>query len=131
MPPLERPMAWLEVPLLRPGRGDAPSRWWRPPSHTPCLAHPRRLEQPRPDIVPHPVAEARVDRVPLPEPFRDVAPGTARAHHPQHRFHEAPVVLATATRITRLAQTVRFHLRPLGVRQYVAFHRELESHAHP
>ncbi len=24
MPPLERPAAWLEVPLLHPGRGDGP-----------------------------------------------------------------------------------------------------------
>jgi hypothetical protein len=38
-----------------------------------------------------------------------------------------PVVLAAASGIARLAETKRFHLRPLGVRQNETVHPKLES----
>ena len=63
----------------------------------------------------------------LPKSGRKVAPRAARPHDPQHRFDEAAVVASAAPGVRRLAQTMRLHLRPLGVRQYKSFHPELES----
>src|SRR5260370_42069754 len=58
----------------------------------------------------------------LPERRRQVAPRAARAGYPKHSLDKQPVVLATAPGIARLAQTQRFHLRPLGVAQYKSVH---------
>jgi site-specific DNA recombinase len=71
------------------------------------------------------------DRVPLPEEGRQVAPRAARADDPQHRFEEAPVVASAASRVRRLTQTMRRHLRPLGVRQDESVHPKLESRPSP
>src|SRR3546814_4313104 len=67
------------------------------------------------------------DGVPVAEGARQVAPRAARAHHPQHRFDEEPVVASAASRVRRLSQAMRFHLRPLGVSQHKSFHPKLES----
>src|SRR6185436_13337388 len=77
-PPLERPMAWREVPLcplpvpvdLDDGRID----------HGVFQVGLVRdgVEQPRPDVRLHPVAEAREHAVPVPERGRQIAPRTAR-----------------------------------------------------
>jgi hypothetical protein len=73
------------------------------------------LEQPLPDIRLCPVAEACEYAVPMAERGWQIAPGTAGARDPQYRFHKKSVVLAAPPRIARLAQTMRLHLRPLGV----------------
>jgi hypothetical protein len=44
-----------------------------------------------------------------------------------HRFDKAPVITAAAARVRGFAQTMRLHLRPLGVGQYESFHPKLES----
>src|SRR3546814_9916293 len=40
---------------------------------------------------------------------------------------DLPVVASASPGVRRLAQTMRFHFRPLGVRQYESFHPKLES----
>src|SRR3954454_13868842 len=85
------------------------------------------VEQPLPDIRLHPVAKAGEDAVPVPERGRQIPPRAARADHPQDSLDEQAIVLAAAPRITGLAQTTRLHLRPLGVRQYKAFHPRRKS----
>src|SRR3546814_4033703 len=67
------------------------------------------------------------DGVPVAEGARQGGPRAARAHHPQHRFDEEPVVASAASRVRRLSQAMRFHLRPLGVSQHKSFHPKLES----
>jgi hypothetical protein len=83
------------------------------------------LEQPLPDVRLRPVAEAR-DAVPMAEHGWQIAPGAAGARDPQYRFHKKSVVLAAPPRIARLPQTMRLHLRPLGVRQNESLHPKLE-----
>lgn len=53
--------------------------------------------------------------VPVAERGRQIAPRTARAHNPQHRFNEAPIVASATPGVRGLAQAMRFHLRPLRV----------------
>ena len=74
------------------------------------------------DIGLHPVAEAREHGVPVAERRRQIAPWAARARDPQHRLDKKPVVLAAAPGFARLAETVRLHLRPLGVSQNESIH---------
>ena len=50
----------------------------------------------------HPVPEALVDRVPLPEPRRKVALWAAGPHNPQYRFDKQPSVPAGSPGISRL-----------------------------
>src|SRR5271169_3935575 len=51
-----------------------------------------RLEYSPPDAFGAPSTEATEHAVPVPERFWKIAPGRARAHDPQHAFHEHPVV---------------------------------------
>jgi hypothetical protein len=51
----------------------------------------------------HPAAEPLEDAVPVAELARQVAPGGARPHPPQHRLQEQPVVPGRRARIGRLA----------------------------
>src|SRR3954465_13779924 len=72
------------------------------------------VEQPLPDARLHPVAEAREHAVPVAERGRQIAPGTARADHPQDGLNKQAVVLAASPRITGLAPmlfTLRFGWR--------------------
>lgn len=46
-----------------------------------------------------PIAEPPEHRVPVAEPFRQVAPRTARAHNPQHRFQKQSVVFSAPSRV--------------------------------
>jgi hypothetical protein len=55
--------------------------------------------------------------VPVAEKARQVPPRTTCPRDPQHGFNEAAVVASTTAGVCSLTQTVRFHLRPLGVRQ--------------
>ncbi len=85
------------------------------------------LEKPDENIGFDPVAVALEDGVPFAEESRKITPWTSRPHDPKHRFDEAAVVAPAAPRVRRLTETMRFHLRPLGVRQYESFHPKLES----
>jgi len=77
-----------------------------------------RIEKPFENIGFHPIPKPLEHRVPLAEHRRKIAPGTPRARDPQNRLDKQAVVRAAAPRIARLAQTVRLHLRPLGVPQH-------------
>jgi hypothetical protein len=55
----------------------------------------RALERPAPEALP--------DREPIPEALRQIAPGCAGAHDPQHTFHKHAVVVSRAAGITLLA----------------------------
>ena len=85
------------------------------------------LENPGENIRFDPVAVALENSVPVAEQRRKITPRAARPHNPKDRFHEAPVVASAAPGVRRLTQTMRLHLRPLGVRQYESFHPEFES----
>jgi hypothetical protein len=91
--------------------------------HVRIIRH--RVENPLEDPSFHPVAEAREHRVPFAEGGRKIPPGTAGPRNPQHRFEKQPTIPARAARITRLAQTMRLHLRPLRVRQIKPIHLKL------
>src|SRR3954471_18042854 len=121
-PPLERPMAWRSPPLcplsvpvdLNNGRVDHGVFYVR-------LVR-AGVEQPLPDLRLHPIAEAGEDAVPVSKQGRQIAPGTPFPRNPQHGFDKQAVVRAAASGVARLAETQRFHLRPLGVRQHKAVH---------
>jgi hypothetical protein len=83
------------------------------------------IENPFEDIGFHPVAEAREHRVPVAEGGRKIPPGTASPYNPQHRFEKQPTIPAGPAWVTRLAQTVRLHLRPLCIRQTKSIHLKL------
>ena len=78
-----------------------------------------------------PIAVTHEHTVPLAELLRKVAPRAACSRDPQHSFNEQPIVATATTRIAWFAQTMRFHLRPLGVRQNESIHQKLESHQAP
>ena len=75
-----------------------------------------------------PIAVTHEHTVPLTELFRKIAPGAACSRDPQHSFNEQPIIAPATPGITGFAQTMRFHLRPLGVRQNESIHQKLESH---
>jgi hypothetical protein len=75
----------------------------------------------------NPIAVAFENRLPMAEKTQQVTPRASRPHDPQNCLNEAPVVPAAASRIAWLAQTMRLHLRPLGVRQNESLHPKLES----
>jgi hypothetical protein len=83
------------------------------------------LEKPNENIGLFPVAVSLKDGIPVAEDGRQVTLRAARAHNPQDRFDEASVVTTAASGVGRLAQTMRFHLRPLGVSQYESFNLKL------
>src|SRR5258705_4739776 len=85
------------------------------------------LEKPGENIRFDPVAVALEKRVPVTEQRRKITPRASRPHDPKHRFHEAAIVASAAPGVRRLTQTIRLHLRPLGVCQYESFHPKLES----
>src|SRR4029077_16157095 len=78
-----------------------------------------------------PVAVSREGTVPLAEDRRKITPRAPRPHDPKHCLDKQPIVVPAPSRVLRLAQTVWFHLRPLGVRQYESFHSKLESQSSP
>lgn len=79
-------------------------------------------KQPQENIGFDPAAIPLEDRVPPAKAGRQLTPRAARAHHPQHGLDEAAMVAPASPGVRRLAQTMRFHLRSLGVRQYEPFH---------
>src|SRR6476646_371781 len=74
-----------------------------------------------------PVAVALENSVPVAEERRKITPRASRPHDPKDSFDKATVVASAAPGVRRLTQTMRLHLRPLGVRQYESFHLKLES----
>jgi hypothetical protein len=86
-----------------------------------------RFEKPNENIGFDPIAVSLEDRVPIPEKGREVTPGASCPHDPKHRLDEPTVVAPASSGVRRLAKAMRFHLRPLGVRQYESFHPKLES----
>ncbi len=85
------------------------------------------FEQANPHVGRNPIAKARAGRVPVAEQSRNISPGASRSHDPENGLHEPAVVAPAASGITRFAQTVRFHFRPLGVGQNESVHPEFES----
>ncbi len=85
------------------------------------------LEKPNENIGFDPITVSLEDRVPVAEEGWQVTPWTPRARDPQYRLDEEPVVAAASSGVGRLAQAMRFHSRPLGVRQHESFHPKLES----
>src|ERR1700674_3501940 len=85
------------------------------------------LEKPGENIRFDPVAVALENSVPVAEERRKITPRASRPHDPKHRFDEAAVVASAAPGVRWLTQTMRLHLRPLGVRQHESFHPKLES----
>src|SRR6202790_2577995 len=85
------------------------------------------LEKPGENVGFDPVAVALKNSVPVAEERWKITPRAPRPHNPKDRFNEAAVVASAAPRVRRLTQTMRLHLRPLGVCQYESFHLKLES----
>src|SRR3954452_17111103 len=69
----------------------------------------------REDAAPHPATKALEDAVPVAEPARQIAPGHARPHTPQHRLKEQPIVPGRRPRIGCLAGQQRGDLLPSRV----------------
>ncbi len=85
------------------------------------------LEKPNKNIGFYPIPVALEDRIPLAEMWRQVPPWSTSARDPRYRLDEETIVTAAAPRVRRLPETMRLHLRPLGVRQHEAIHSKLES----
>lgn len=96
-----------------------------------CILHVRIIRDRIEDVCENasldPVAVALEHSVPLAKVLRQIAPRAACARYPQNRLKELAVVIARPTRITGLAQTMRLHLRPLGICQYASVHGKLLS----
>ena len=85
------------------------------------------VEKPPENIGFDPITVAFEHRVPVAEQTRQVPPRAPRSRDPQDRLKETPIVPAATPGVARLAKTMRFHLRPLGVAQNESFHPKLES----
>jgi len=93
--------------------------------HVGLIRH--RLKKPLKNISFYPIPVALEDRIPVAKLCRQITPGAAGARNPQNSFKKQPIIAATASRVARFAQTMRFHLRPLGLSQYESVHPKLES----
>jgi hypothetical protein len=85
------------------------------------------LEKPNENIGFDPTTVSREDTVPLPEEGRKITPRTSSPHDPKNRFDKDAIVASASSGVRRLSQTMRFHLRPLGVRQHESIHVKLLS----
>src|SRR4051794_1133238 len=70
------------------------------------------LKDAREDAALHPAAKSLEDAVPVAEIARQVAPGHARSHAPQHRLKDQPIVFGRRPRIGGLAGQQRGDLLP-------------------
>ncbi len=93
--------------------------------HVRLIRH--RLKKPLKNISFYPIPVALEDRIPVAKLCRQITPGAAGARNPQNSFKKQPIIAATASRVARFAQTMRLHLRPLGLSQYESVHPKLES----
>jgi hypothetical protein len=85
------------------------------------------LEKPGEDVRFNPVAVTLENSVPVAEGRRKITPRASRPDNPKYRFNEAAIVASAASGVRRLPQTMRLHLRPLGICQYESLHLKLES----
>ena len=85
------------------------------------------LENPGENLCFNPVPVTLKDSVPVAKERREITPRASRPHDPKDRFDEAAVIASAAPGVRWLTQTMRFHLRPLGVCQYESVHPKLES----
>jgi hypothetical protein len=85
------------------------------------------FEKPNENIGFDPISVSLEDRIPTAEKGRKITPRAARTCDPQDCLNEAPVIASATARVRWFAQTMRFHLRPLGISQYESFHPKLES----
>jgi hypothetical protein len=89
------------------------------------------FEKPNENISLDPIPVSLEDSVPVAEKGRKISPGASCPHNPKYRLDEATVIASASSRVRWLAQAMRFHLRPLGVRQHESFHPKLESRSGP
>lgn len=89
-------IAWLLVPLLRPGRGGEPEPPCRRSSHSPCRHRQKPLLE---NTSFHPVAVAEINRVSMIKTRRQVPQRTTSTGYPQHSFDEQAVILPAASSI--------------------------------
>lgn len=82
-----------------------------------------RVGYPLPNAFLRPAREAHVDRVPPPLFVRQISPGSARAHDPQHRFQKLAVVCCRDATVGRFPRQQIFQLVPLVVPQHLSRHR--------
>ena len=98
MPPLERPMACVAVPLLRLVRGGRPRRWWHPPWRRRGLSGSSRggIEKPLENVgLPPRSAIPLEDGVPAAEERWQVAPGVlSGSRNPQYHLDKPAVIRA-------------------------------------
>src|ERR1700678_804175 len=76
-----------------------------------------RFEDPPPNTLDAPAAEAPEHTVPIPECLRKIAPGRTRPHDPQDAFHEHSVVASSRTLLVRPTYDQRSHPLPSCVAQ--------------
>ena len=81
-----------------------------------------RLKDAAPDAFGAPSTEAPEYAVPIPEHFRKITPGRARAHDPKHASHEHPVIAAGRALLVRPAYDQRCHPFPRRVVQNQTIH---------
>ncbi len=82
-----------------------------------------RVSHPLPHAFLRPAREAHVDRVPPPIFVRQISPGSACAHDPQHPFQKLAVVCRRDATVGRFPRQHVFHLGPLVVPQQFSRHR--------
>lgn len=75
-----------------------------------------------------PISEAAIDQVPFAELCREIALLRPGSGDPEHGLQKEPGITARPTWIGLLAQTVRFDLRPLAIRNDVAINRHPNLH---
>src|SRR3954464_3673477 len=114
-PPRERPIAWFRVPLCAArlwGGGDDGAV---DQGVFEVRLTGQAFEDARKDAALHPATKTLEDAVPVAEIARQVAPGHARSHAPQHRLKEQPTVFGRRPRIGGLAGQQRGDLLPARV----------------
>src|SRR3954454_16350495 len=134
IPSLERPMAWLAVPLWRLVRGGEPrlspgqalddGGLDQGVCHVPLIRD--GIEKRFENSGSHPVWIPLEDGIPGAKGSRRVAPRAAGPRNPQHCFDKAAVIRPAAPGIRLLSPAMRFHLRPLRIGQYIAIHLKPE-----
>ncbi len=74
------------------------------------------------------IAELTECRAPVPKMLGQITTRRAYAYDPKNSLNEKPFITAATSEIDWLAQTIRLHLRPMGVSQNKTVHQKLESH---
>src|SRR5512135_1713307 len=105
-----------------PAAGSSTAATLSPPTDPQSALEVRITRQAMEDRLEHalqrPPAEALEDRIPVPEPRLQVAPGRAGPGNPKNRFKKQPVIGCRTTGIARLSRKQRRNPRPLLIAQY-------------